>query len=91
MQTPEFGEGLWELIRISDKRKTAIMCAEAAPWRCHRSLVANALVSREIKVIHILGRGSAKSHEMTPFAKVGSKGQIIYPGEDSAYPARKGL
>ena len=91
MQTPEFEEGLEELVRISDKKKTAIMCAEAVPGRCHRSLVADALVSRGIKVIHILGEGSSREHEMTSFAKAGSKGRITYPGRDSAYPARKEL
>ena len=91
MQTPEFEDGINELLKISKGLKTAIMCAEAVPWRCHRSLVADALLSRGIKIIHILGKGSSKEHEMTPFAKAGSKGRITYPEEDSAHPAGKEL
>lgn len=78
MQTPEFESGLDELIKISEKNKTAIMCAEAVPWRCHRSLISDALAVRKIPIIHILGKGSFRRHEITSFAKIKS-GKIIYP------------
>ncbi len=78
MQTPEFEEGLLKLIELAGKRKTAIMCAEALPWRCHRSLIADALTVRGITVMDIMSRASAKPHSMTPWAEV--KGTTItYP------------
>ncbi len=78
MQTTEFEEGLLKLNELAGKRKTAIMCAEALPWRCHRSLIADALTVRGITVMDIMSRTSAKPHTMTPWAEV--KGTTItYP------------
>jgi len=54
------------------------MCAEALPWRCHRSLIADALTVQGWQVLHIQSRKTAKPHELTPFLKV-SNGQLIYP------------
>ncbi len=80
MQTEEFQRGIAELLDLAEKEKTAIMCAEAVPWRCHRSLIADALTVRDWEVRHIISPASAQLHELTPFAVVG--------GERVAYPQR---
>jgi len=80
MQTEEFEKSLDALIKGAGEKKTAIMCAEGAPFRCHRSLIADALTARGIQVEHITGKGSRRPHEMTPFAKV-KKGKVTYPKE----------
>lgn len=78
MQTDAFSEGLSELIALAKDKTTAIMCAEVLPWRCHRSLIGDALLVRDITVSDIMSEESAKPHTMTSFAKV--KGQTItYP------------
>jgi uncharacterized protein (DUF488 family) len=68
MQTPEFAAALDQLIGISRARRTAIMCSEAVPWRCHRSLIADALAVRGIAVEHIMPAASRRPHALTPFA-----------------------
>jgi uncharacterized protein (DUF488 family) len=78
MQTPDFQAAISELIDLGRTCRTAIMCAEAVPWRCHRSLVADALVVREIPVSHILGRSKASPHKLTPFALVNGA-KVTYP------------
>lgn len=79
MQTPEFAEGLQELIKIAQEKQVVIMCAEAVPWRCHRSLVGDALIAHGIKVYDIMGKSEQKEHHLTPWAHVeGSK--VTYPG-----------
>ena len=78
MQTAEFQTGLEELIELSSKKRTVIMCAEALPWRCHRSLIGDALLVRDISVEDILGEKISKPHKMTPWAKIGGKA-ITYP------------
>lgn len=71
MQTPEFFAGLKELNHFLKRRhRVAVMCAEALPWRCHRSLIADAEVVRGIKVLHIMSKTNLKPHELTNFAKV---------------------
>jgi uncharacterized protein (DUF488 family) len=65
-----FRDGLERLIDLGRHRHLAAMCAEALPWRCHRSLIADALLVRGIQVCHILGPGSAQPHRLTPFARV---------------------
>jgi uncharacterized protein (DUF488 family) len=78
MASEEFARGLDELIAASRTRPTAIMCAEAVPWRCHRSLVADALAVRGIPAVDILSATSWRIHALTPFAHV--EGQTItYP------------
>src|SRR5258708_36146466 len=77
MQTPEFEAGIATLIRLAGKRPTAIMCAEAVPWRCHRSLVADALAVRGIAVQHIQTTGKTSPHQLTSFACV-SGTAIVY-------------
>ena len=70
MQTPEFAEALARLMELARTHRTAIMCSEAVPWRCHRSLIADALGVRGIPVEHIMTAASRKAHTRTPFAKV---------------------
>jgi uncharacterized protein (DUF488 family) len=78
MQTVEFQAGLEQLIELASQKRTVIMCAEAVPWRCHRSLIGDALLVRDISVEDILGEKISKPHEMIPLAKVGGK-VITYP------------
>jgi uncharacterized protein (DUF488 family) len=78
MLTEEFEESLLMLIEKAGTRKTAIMCAEAVPWRCHRSLISDALFVRGIAVLDIMSRTSAKPHSLTPWAKVHGS-TIAYP------------
>jgi uncharacterized protein (DUF488 family) len=74
MQTPEFAAGLAELIDISQGEQVAYMCSEAVPWRCHRSLISDALTARGFRVENIFvkpnGESERKPHSMTPFALV---------------------
>jgi uncharacterized protein (DUF488 family) len=78
MQTVEFELGLEELIEFSKRHRTAIMCAEALPWRCHRSLIADALAARGIAVEHIMTKGLRNPHASPPFAKT-ENGKVTYP------------
>ncbi len=78
MQTEEFESGLQALIELSNAGRIAIMCAEAVPWRCHRSLIADALTVRGIKVEHITGPARLQEHKLTPFAHVEGT-RITYP------------
>ena len=78
MQTPEFEAALEELIATAAEKRVAIMCAEAVEFRCHRSLVADALAARGIEVEHIHSIRKAKPHRMTPFAEVHGT-QVTYP------------
>jgi uncharacterized protein (DUF488 family) len=80
MQTGEFKEALDRLITIRQEKRTAIMCAEAVPWRCHRSLVADALLVRGIPAVEILSAHDHRLHKLTPFAEVHGTG-ITYPPE----------
>jgi uncharacterized protein (DUF488 family) len=68
MQTPAFEKGIRELLRIARTDRIAVMCAEAVPWACHRSLIADALLVRGIRVHHILSAGRYEPHRLTPFA-----------------------
>ncbi|MBT1073933.1 DUF488 family protein [Geobacter grbiciae] len=90
MQTPAFAAALEKLIVLASKRPTAIMCAEAVPWRCHRSLIGDALVVRGIEVKDIMGINSVKQHLLAAMARV-EGGQVTYPAqgeEDSGVSAR---
>lgn len=78
MQTPEFTESIKQLIKLSKEKQIVIMCAEAVPWRCHRSLIGDALIVRNIGVTDIISEKSNILHKVTPFARV--KGHTItYP------------
>ena len=78
MQSPEFLENLEALDRLDRSARTAIMCAESVPWRCHRSLIADALMVRGIKVSHIMSETKANPHKLTAFAQVEGD-RITYP------------
>lgn len=77
--TDEFEEGVAKLHALSNEVTLALMCAEAVPWRCHRSLVADVLCARGAQVEHIMSLGRASPHRITPFAKVHGQ-QVTYPG-----------
>jgi len=79
MQTPEFDAALARLMQLETERPTVILCAEAVPWRCHRQLIADALVARGIEVRHVLGVGQAQRHVASPHARVGPDGRVTYP------------
>src|ERR1700686_3602565 len=78
MQTPQFEQSLRELMEIAAERHTAIMCAEAVPWRCHRSLIGDALTARGIRVEDIMSMNRSQVHSVTPFACVYGH-RITYP------------
>jgi uncharacterized protein (DUF488 family) len=82
MQTDEFAKGLERLIDLAAQRRTAIMCAEAVPWRCHRSLVADALTARGIGAVEILSETSYRDHALTPFAQVSGTAVTYPPAQD---------
>ncbi|HKO59134.1 MAG TPA: DUF488 domain-containing protein [Thermoanaerobaculia bacterium] len=77
LPTPEARRAIETL--VSSGKRTAVMCAEAVPWRCHRNLLADELVRRGIEVIHILGPGQTKNHELSKIARV--EGDRIVYGE----------
>lgn len=81
MQTEEFKDGIQELIKIAHKKTVVIMCSEAVPWRCHRSLIGDALLVRAIEVDDIFSMKSVKSHKLTPWAVVRGT-TITYPAID---------
>jgi uncharacterized protein (DUF488 family) len=78
MASAEFQHALDRLIGAGRSQNVALMCAEALPWRCHRSLIADALLARGFEVTEILGCGKSRRHKMTPFARV-ENGRISYP------------
>ncbi len=89
MQTEEFEKNLDELIRISSSARVVLLCAEAVPWRCHRSLIADALHVRGIGVEHIVGSKTSQ-HRITPFAKVDGM-KITYPSSEDKFVWNKYL
>lgn len=88
MQTEEFAEALDELLKAAPHARTALMCAEAVPWRCHRSLVGDALKVRGVEVEDITYSSTGKSrlepHKLTLFARV-EDGRLWYPGEGDLF------
>jgi uncharacterized protein (DUF488 family) len=78
METPEFENGLAQLIEEAAARRSAIMCAEAVPWRCHRSLIADALVARGLEALEISSLTRAQPHKLTPFAQIKDE-KVRYP------------
>jgi uncharacterized protein (DUF488 family) len=83
MQTDEFEAALERAIGLAETGPTALMCAEAVPWRCHRSLVADALIVRGIRVLEIVSAAAPKEHTLTPFARVVGT-RITYPSDQSS-------
>lgn len=86
MATPQFEQGLCELRTLAKDGPVALLCAEAVPWRCHRSLLADALLARGVVVEHLVGRGRTLLHRMTPFARVEGR-TVTYPAD----PLPKGM
>jgi uncharacterized protein (DUF488 family) len=78
MQTREFASAIRKLMRLAKIGRTVILCAEGNPFRCHRSLVADALTVRKVRVLHLSGKSSAREHTLTPFAQVNGT-KITYP------------
>jgi Protein of unknown function, DUF488 len=79
METDAFQAALERLIAVARAAPTAILCAEALPWRCHRHLIADALVAQGDAVAHILGRGELHYHELSPHAQLAPGGTLRYP------------
>jgi uncharacterized protein (DUF488 family) len=83
MQTSEFENSLDELIALAQRQTLALMCAEAVPWRCHRSLIADALLAHGIVTEHIMSLTHRQQHKLTPFAVVQGTA-VIYPAVDAS-------
>jgi uncharacterized protein (DUF488 family) len=83
MQTPEFETNLTALIEQARKERVAIMCAEAVPWRCHRSLIADALAAHGVLVEHIMSPTRRQPHKLTPWARVEGESVTYPPGAES--------
>ncbi|MBI3846673.1 MAG: DUF488 domain-containing protein [Planctomycetes bacterium] len=79
MASDAFARGLDALLDLAAAAPTAMMCAEAVPWRCHRSLVADALLARGWRTLHLMSTTKADEHAMTPFGRV-VDGRVTYPG-----------
>lgn len=79
MDSDAFQAALGRVIALSAESRVAVMCAEAVPWRCHRQLIADALLARGHDVQHILSVDRVDSHRLTPFARVASDGRVRYP------------
>ena len=77
--TPPFRAGLADLLALARTQRCAIMCAEAVPWRCHRQLIADALVARGEELGHILGAARVEPHRLSPHAQVLAGGRLRYP------------
>ena len=90
MQTPEFSQSLDELIRLANQDRVVLMCAEAVPWRCHRSLIADALLVRGIRTEDIVSATRRRVHALTPFANVRGAA-ITYPTETLRTAQKKPL
>jgi len=80
MQTSEFERSLREMLRSARKERIVLMCSEAVPWACHRSLIADALVARGIRTRHIMSPSHDEPHTLTSFAKVRGL-HVTYPAE----------
>ena len=84
MTTGDFTTALDELTVAAAQQRTTIMCSEAVPWRCHRRLVADALIVRGWEIRDIISKGAAKPHALTPFARV-EEGRLSYPAEATLF------
>jgi uncharacterized protein (DUF488 family) len=89
IETEEFAAGLAELLHLSYGARTAVMCAEAVWWRCHRALIADVLRSLGIRVLHISGRAAASEHPYTPPARI-MDGKLTYVPEQAELFAAAG-
>jgi uncharacterized protein (DUF488 family) len=84
MATDGFAAGLAELLALAAGSRVAIACTEAVPWRCHRSLIADALIVRSVEVRHLVGPGTPRPHALTPFARVEGLA-IHYPDPEALF------
>lgn len=80
MQTEEFNNNLEMLIETAKQQPTVVMCAEAVPWHCHRSLIGDALVVRGISVVDLLSQSTRKEHTLTPWSRIEGQ-KVTYPSE----------
>jgi uncharacterized protein (DUF488 family) len=80
MQTPQFRKHLDDLVKLAKSERIVIMCAEAVPWRCHRSLISDALLARGIEVFEITSALHTRAHRLTPWGRVNGV-QVTYPAE----------
>jgi uncharacterized protein (DUF488 family) len=78
MQTAAFGAAIESLADRAHRQRLAVMCAEAVPWRCHRSLIADALLVRGVRAEEIVGETKTQTHRLTPFARIDGT-RITYP------------
>ena len=83
MQSPAFEDSLARCIDLATQELVVLMCAEAVPWRCHRSLIADALLARGIEAREITSRIRTRPHSLTPFARVNGR-HVTYPAAGSA-------
>jgi len=90
MQTPEFDAGLQRLIKLAEQKKCVLMCAEAVPWRCHRSLIADALTVCGIRVDDIMTIIKSQVHSLNSFACVQGH-RITYPAGDHTVAGVRGV
>ncbi|WP_431245833.1 DUF488 family protein [Leifsonia xyli] len=81
MATPPFAAGLAELTALAQRRRPAIMCSEAVPWRCHRRLVTDALLTEGVEVFDILSETSVRPAVLNPHATL-RDGHLVYPADD---------
>ena len=88
MQTPEFEKQIEELIQLAKEHRIALTCAEAVPWRCHRSLIGDALTVRGIRAEDIMSLKQRRLHTLTPFAHVRGS-TVMYPAENSSRPKKR--
>jgi len=79
MQTPEFAAAIDDCLKLAAERPSAVMCAEAVPWRCHRRLIADALVARGVEVMDIIDANRPTPHQLSPWARVDGV-RVSYPG-----------
>jgi uncharacterized protein (DUF488 family) len=82
MQKETFRSALADVVGWAEAKRTVLMCAEAVPWRCHRSLIADALVVKGFAVLHVVAANDLRPHEPTPFAYMEGE-RIMYPGQGS--------
>ena len=83
MQTEEFAKSVTILTELAARKRVAVMCAEAVPWKCHRFLLSDALVARGLDVAHIINEKDSRAHEFSKWARIeGTK--ICYPSENGS-------
>ncbi len=90
MQTPEFAENLYWLMALAEQQRVALMCAEAVPWRCHRSLIADALIVHGRVAEEIVSATRLQTHRLTPFARVDGL-TVTYPPYEDEEPFNEGV